>query len=276
MRDTAMKNVSSAIVAIALACAASAGARAQGQGEVTLLAVGPMRAPTQRILAGFEAKTGRKVKVTYGNGVETRRTVAKGQPLDVSIIIAPFPGALTSGSIVLDSATPIASILTAVGVPKGRPKPDISTADALKKALLAARRIGYEDPDFTVAGQGPLETLTKLGIFGQVAAKSEVELGPGAQGISPEASRNTVKTATRLANGDIDLGMLMLSDMLPDKEKYDIVGVLPRNVSAPVAVVGFISTHASDPAGAKALLEYLASPEAQAIWKETGYGPPER
>jgi len=271
-----MKNVSSAIVAIALACAASAGARAQGQGEVTLLAVGPMRAPTQRILAGFEAKTGRKVKVTYGNGVETRRTVAKGQPLDVSIIIAPFPGALTSGSIVLDSATPIASILTAVGVPKGRPKPDISTADALKKALLAARRIGYEDPDFTVAGQGPLETLTKLGIFDQVAAKSEVELGPGAQGISPEASRNTVKTATRLANGDIDLGMLMLSDMLPDKEKYDIVGVLPRNVSAPVAVVGFISTHASDPAGAKALLEYLASPEAQAIWKETGYGPPER
>jgi molybdate transport system substrate-binding protein len=276
MRDTAMKNVSSAIVAIALACAASAGARAQGQGEVTLLAVGPMRAPTQRILAGFEAKTGRKVKVTYGNGVETRRTVAKGQPLDVSIIIAPFPGALTSGSIVLDSATPIASILTAVGVPKGRPKPDISTADALKKALLAARRIGYEDPDFTVAGQGPLETLTKLGIFGQVAAKSEVELGPGAQGISPEASRNTVKTATRLANGDIDLGMLMLSDMLPDKDKYDVVGVVPRSISAPVSVVGFISTHASDPAGAKALLEYLASSEAQAIWKEAGYGPPER
>jgi ABC-type Fe3+ transport system substrate-binding protein len=43
-----------------------------------------------------------------------------------------------------------------------------------------------------------------------------------------------------------------------------------------VPVVGFISTHASDPAGAKALLQYLASPEAQAIWKDAGYGPPER
>jgi ABC-type molybdate transport system substrate-binding protein len=118
--------------------------------------------------------------------------------------------------------------------------------------------------------------LTKLGIAAQVAAKSEVELGPGSQGISPEATRNTVKTATRLANGDIDIGMLMLSDMLPDKDKYDIVGVLPRNISTPVAVVGFISTHASDPAGAKALLAYLASSEAQAIWKEAGYGPPER
>jgi molybdate transport system substrate-binding protein len=271
-----MKKLSPAILAIALACGGWAVARAQGQGEITLLAVGPMRAPTQKIIAGFEAKSGRKVKVTYGNGVETRRTVAKGQPLDVSLIIAPFPGALTSGAIVLESATPINTILTAVGVPKGRPKPDISTADAVKKALLAAKRIGYEDPDFTVAGQGPWETLTKLGIANQVAARSEVELGPGAQGISPEATRNAIKTATRLANGDIDIGLLMLSDMLPDKDKYDIVGVLPRSITAPVPVVGFISTHASDPAGAKALLEYLASPEAQTIWKEAGYGPPER
>jgi molybdate transport system substrate-binding protein len=276
MRDAAMKTSCSAAVAVALACGAWASTFAQSQSEVTLLAVGPMRAPTQKIIAGFEAKTGRKVKVTYGNGVETRRTVAKGQPLDVSIIIAPFPGALTSGAIVLNSATPIASILTAVGVPKGRPKPDISTPEAVKKALLAAKRIGYEDPDFTVAGQGPWEALTKLGIADQVAPKSEVELGPGAQGISPEATRNAIKTATRLANGDIDFGMLMLSDMLPDKDKYDIVGVLPRSISAPVPVVGFISAHASDPAGAKALLEYLASSEAQAIWKEAGYGPPER
>lgn len=274
MKNT--KNVSSAILVIALACGGWAGARAQSQGEITLLAVGPMRAPTQKIVAGFEAKTGRTVKVTFGNGAETRRTVAKGQGLDVSLVIAPFPGALSSGTIVLSSATPITSILTAVGVPKGRPKPDISTPAAVKSALLAAKRIGYEDPDFTVAGQGPWEALTKLGIADQVAAKSEVELGPGAQGIPRDATRNAIKTATRLANGDIDIGMLMLSDMLPDKDKYDIAGVLPRSISTPVAVVGFISTHASDPAGAKALLEYLASPDAQAIWKDAGYGPPER
>jgi len=268
------KSACSAIVAIVLVLGGWTSARAQG--EITLLAVGPMRAPTGKIVANFEAKTGQKVKVTYGNGSETRRMVAKGQGLDVSLIIAPFPGAIASGTIVPGSATLVASILTAVGVPKGRPKPDISTPAAVKKALLAAKSIGYEDPDFTVAGQGPLEALTKLGIAEQVASKSEVELGPGAQGISPEATRNTVKTATRLANGDIDIGMLMLSDMLPEKDKYDIVGVLPRNVTAPVSVVGFISAHASDPAGAKALLDYLASSDAQAVWKEAGYGPPER
>ena len=71
----------------------------------------------------------------------------------------------------------------------------------------------------------------------------------------------------------IAIGLLMLSDMLPEKDKYDIVGVLPRKICTPVPVVGFISTHASDPAGAKELLQYLASPDAEAIWKEAGYEP---
>jgi molybdate transport system substrate-binding protein len=269
-----MKTMKSLPVAIFLTALVLSGFWIAGaQTEITLLAVGPMRAPTQKIVANFEAKSGYKVKVTFGNGAETRRTVAKGQGLDVSLIIAPFPGAIASGTIDPKSATVVCSILTAVGVPKGRPKPDISTAAAVKKALLAAKMIGYEDPDFTVAGQGPWETLTKLGIADQVATRSQVELGPGAQGISPNATNNAIKTSKRLENGDIDIGMLMLSDMLPEKEKYDIVGVLPREISTPVPVVGFISTHPSDPAAAKALLQYLASPEAAAIWKETGYEP---
>jgi molybdate transport system substrate-binding protein len=267
-----IKNVSSAAMLV-IAIVFSGWLSARAQSEISLLAVGPMRAPTQKIVANFEAKTGQKVKITFGNGVDTRKMVAKGQALDVSLIIAPFPGAITSGAIDPRSATPIVSILTAVGVPKGRPKPDISTPAAVKKALQAAKRIGYEDPDFTVAGQGPWEALTKLGIADEVATKSEVELGPGAQGLSPDASRNAIKTSKRLETGDIDIGLLMLSDMLPEKDKYDIVGVLPREISTPVAVVGFVSTHASDAAGAKALLQYLASAEAQAIWKEAGYEP---
>jgi molybdate transport system substrate-binding protein len=232
-----------------------------------------MRVPTEKVVAAFQAKTSYKVKVTYGNGSETRRTVAKGQPLDVSLIIAPFPGAIASGTIDPKSATVVASILTAAAVPKGRPKPNISTPAAVKKALLSAKSIGYEDPDFTVAGQGPWEVLTKLGIADQVAEKSQVELGPGAQGISPTATNNATKTSKRLENGDIDIGLLMLSDMLPEKDKYDIVGVLPRQICTPVPVVGFISKQASDPAGAKALLRFLASPEAAAIWKDAGYEP---
>jgi molybdate transport system substrate-binding protein len=266
-----MKRLSSAIFVVTLVFGVWVSARAQG--EITLLAVGPMRAPTEKVVANFQAKSGYKVKVTYGNGMDTRKMVAKGQPLDVSLVIAPFPGAIASGSVIPASATPIVSILTGVAVPKGAPHPDISSPAAVKKALLAAKSIGYEDPDFTVAGEGVVEALNKLGIADQVATKSLVELGPGAQGLSPDAAVGVTKTNKRLETGQVEIGLLMLSDMVPDKDKYDIVGVLPRKICTPIAVVGFISTHASDPAAAKALLQYMASPDAQAIFKDAGYEP---
>jgi molybdate transport system substrate-binding protein len=75
-----------------------------------------------------------------------------------------------------------------------------------------------------------------------------------------------------LADGSLDIGMLYLSDMLPNKD-INIVGVLPRAICMPTAVYGVISAKASDPAGAKALLQYLASPDAQSIFKEAGFQP---
>src|SRR5438093_1974774 len=122
------RNACSAIFVIVLVLGGWTSARAQS--EITLLAVGPMRAPTARIVANFEAKTGQKVKVTYGNGAETRRMVAKGQGLDVSLIIAPFPGAIASGTIFPSSATLVARLLTAVCVTTGRPTSVVTTPAA--------------------------------------------------------------------------------------------------------------------------------------------------
>lgn len=269
MRNT--RTVFVGIFAIALLFGSWASARAQG--EITLLAPTIARKPIDTILANFQSKTSYKVKVTYVSGVAARQSVAKGQTLDVSLIIAPFPGAIASGTIVPSSATPIASFLTAVAVPKGRPKPDISTPAAVKKALLAAKSIGYEDPDFTVAGQGPWEALNKLGIADQVATKSKVMLGPGGAGVSPTATAGATTTYQRLESGDIEIGMLLLSDELPYKDKFDVVGVLPRKICTPTPLVGFISTHASDPVGAKALLQFLVAPDAQAIFKDAGLEP---
>jgi ABC-type molybdate transport system substrate-binding protein len=62
--------------------------------------------------------------------------------------------------------------------------------------------------------------------------------------------------------------MLLLNEMLAYKDKFDIVGVLPQKLCPPTPMVGVISTHASGPAGAKALLQYLAASDAQAIFKD--------
>src|SRR5438309_1819550 len=269
------RNVFSAIFVVALVFGAWVSARAQS--EITLLAPTIARKPIDTIVANFPAKTNNKVKVTYVNGTAARQTVAKGQPLDVSLIIAPFPGAIASGTIIPGSATPIANFLVGVAVPKGAPKPDISTPAAVKKALLAAKSIGYEDPDFTTAGQGPTEAITKLGIADQIAAKSKLCAGNtkySANSTCFDPATGGVRSIEKLLEGgDVDIAMLFLSDMLPSKDKISIVGPLPRKICTPTAIVGFISAHASDPAAAKALLQYLVSPDAQAIFKEAGFEP---
>jgi molybdate transport system substrate-binding protein len=269
-----MSYLFSAIFVVTVVLSSCIGARAQS--EITLMAAGPMRRPTEKIVAAFQAKTGNKVKVSYVNGVETRQLVAKGQPLDVNLIIAPFASAVASRTVDVSSATPVTSVVWVLAVPEGAPKPDISTPAAVKKALLAAKSIGFEDPDFTIAGQGPWEALTNLGIADQVATKCKIELGPASRGIDPSVTDAVVKTITRLEDGTIDIALHDLNDLIEDQDKYQIVGVLPREVVAPTPIVGFLSNRAKDNAGAKALLQFLASPEAQAMWKEGGVGAPEK
>jgi molybdate transport system substrate-binding protein len=232
---------------------------AHAQKEITFLAPGPMRRPLDMIILNFQAKTNYKVKATYGTGLSTRQSVAKGEPLDVTLMVAPFPGAMASASIVPSSATLVTSFLMAVAVPKNAPKPDVTTPAGVKKALMSAKSIGFVDPDFGSAGQGATEAINKLGIADQIITKSKVPNGGG-------------PVQKGLSDGTLDIGMLYLSDMLPNKD-ITIAGVLPRAICAPTAVYGVISAKASDAAGAKAFLEFLRSPESQAIFKQAGFQP---
>jgi molybdate transport system substrate-binding protein len=253
-----VKHIFASLIVFALMLGVSGVARAQG--EITLLAPGPMRRALDPIVANYQMKTGAKVKITYGTGLSTRQSVAKGEALDVSLILPPYWAALASGSVDRGTATTVTSFLMAIAVPKGAPKPDISSPQQVKKALLDAKSVGYVDPDFGSAGMGATEAIDKLGVNDQIASKSQVPNGGG-------------PVQQGLTKGDLALGMLYLSDMQPNADKFDIVGVLPRKLVAPTPIVGFVSTHASDPAAAKALLQYLASPDAQAIFKADGFEP---
>src|SRR5215208_3537219 len=119
-----MKILFSAAVALALALGLPSTMRAQS--EITLLSPNPIETTINKLIADFEAKTGTHVKVTYGSGVSTRKTVASGQALDVNLLFAPFDEAIKTGNVVRSSATVIARMRLAIGVKKGAPKPDIS------------------------------------------------------------------------------------------------------------------------------------------------------
>jgi molybdate transport system substrate-binding protein len=255
---------------------------AGAQTEINLLAPSPTRVALQKVVPKFEEKSGYKVKVTYGGARTTTQRVAHGDPLDVSLIVAPVTGALRSGSVIPGSMTLVASYQVAFAVPNGAPKPDISTAAAVKKALLAAKSIGYEDPEFATAGQAPTEAIKNLGIAEQIVSKSKVcanntTYSPNSVCFDPNGTgggAGSVRTTQKgLISGDIGIGLLYLSDILPERDKFTIVGVLPRDIYTPTGIIGFISAHAGDGAAAKALLQYLISPDAQAIFKDAGFEP---
>src|SRR5215472_7449717 len=104
---------------------------ALAQGEVTLIAPGGIQAAIERLIPGFEAKTGYKVKATFGSGLGTKQQVARGDAFDVPIVQPPYPEVLASGNVVLSSATPLATVSVGIAVRQGAAKPDISTPDAV-------------------------------------------------------------------------------------------------------------------------------------------------
>ena len=238
-----------AVVVLALGISSSA----CGQSEITLLSPDPIKATIEKLVADFEAKTGTHVKITYGTGVSTRKTVASGQALDVSLLFAPFPEALKTGNIVPSSATVIARLRLALAVQKGAPKPDISTPAAVKRTLLDAKSIISVDPTQGSVGGIVILALDKLGITDPVKPKIKWVQNGGL------VQESVAKGETEFALGPY------LSDMR--NPGLDVVGPLPPEASTPVDITGFLSNSVKDPKAAKALLDYLSSHEVAAVYE---------
>jgi molybdate transport system substrate-binding protein len=226
---------------------------AQAQSEITLIAPGGARAVLDQLIPEFERKTGYKVKATIGSGLGTKKQVIQGEAFDVPIVQPPLTDVIASGNVVPSTQTPLASVAVGIAVRKGAPKPDISTPEAVKRLLLAAKSVTYPDAaGGAAAGVSFNETLKKLGIAEQM--KSTIKFGQGGAG-----------AMAMVAKGDAEIGLTFLSEM--EDPGIDVVGPLPREISTPTSLVGFISAHAKDPISAKALLDFLSSPSAAAVYK---------
>src|SRR3954463_15234892 len=111
--------------------------------EVTVIGPGGIRAAVEQIIPGFEKKTGHTVKGTFGSGGGTKDRVIKGEAFDVPIVQPPAAPVIASGHVVPGTQKLLTSVSVGLAVRTGAPIPDISTADAVKKLLLAAKFISY-------------------------------------------------------------------------------------------------------------------------------------
>jgi len=226
----------------------------RAQSAVVLIAPGGIQAPFNELLPRFETKSGQKVQATFAAVGVTTKKVLNGESFDVAVVQAPYKEVVASGNVVPSSATPLASVAVGVAVAHGAPKPDISTPEAVKRMLLAAKSVTYPNPALgSAAGTSFTNTLKELGILQQVQAKAVL-------------GQTGADSMDKVAKGEAEVGLTFISEM--DVPGIDAVGPLPAQISNPTQLVGFVSSHAKNPVGAKALLQSLSAPDAAPFFQK--------
>ena len=216
--------------------------------EVRVLSAGAMKTMVTELSEGFQKETGHTVVITADTGGGLRKRVEGGEKADVLIAPDAVMDTLTkSNHVVTDSRRDLARTAVGVAVREGAPKPDVSTVDAFKRAVLEAKSIVYLDPaSGATSGIHVANVLKQLGLAD--AIKDKVVLWKG--GYAAEA----------VASGKADLCLHQISEILPVKG-VTLVGPMPAEINKVTVYTSALLTGAPTPDAGRAFLAYLGRPE---------------
>ena len=218
------------------------------------------------LAAAFERMTGHKVSVIQDSGLALAdsRSPALEQRLDLgpADLVAGNPEQMDrlvkEGKAVVGTAAPFAIAGLGLSVRLGLPKPDISTVEAYKATLLAARLIGYSRG---CSGTHAAEGIAKLGIAEQLKPKTVLaENGP---------------VVEYLAKGDFDLG-IQQTNIMVGAPGTEYVGPLPDFLNDPCPSSVALLTVSKEPEAARAMIRFMVSPEAAPLLRKTYAEPAHR
>jgi len=240
------------VVSVMLAQAAVAHA-----GEIKVLSTSGMRSVVEELAPQFERTTGHTLNLTFGTTSAVRSQIEAGEPFDVAILGAPFIDALiTQGRLRADTRTDVARSGIGIAVRVGAPKPDISTVEALKRALLDTPSIVY-NKDAT-SGIYFASLLERLGISEAMQPKTKF-FGSGF-------------AAELVAKGEAEMAVQAMSDHLA-VQGVELVGPLPAEVQHYIMFTASVGANVTDPRPAKELITFLTAPSAVAVLKAKGLEP---
>jgi molybdate transport system substrate-binding protein len=235
---------------------------AAGAAEVRVMISGGLTAAYKALVPEFERQTGNKVLTAYGpsmgttvNAIPVR--LERGEPADVLILVGYALGDLVKqGKVIADSRVDLVKSPIGVAVKAGAPKPDISSADAVKRALLAAKTVAYSDSASGVYVS--TEMFDKLGIA--EAMKDKARKIPA------------TPVGEIVARGDAELGFQQIAELRP-VPGIDIVGQLPADLQKITVFSAGIASAAREPDAGRALIKFLASPAARDALINSGLEP---
>jgi molybdate transport system substrate-binding protein len=240
-----------------LLLAASAGAA-----EVRVMISGGLTPAYQALVPEFEKATGNKVLTAYGPSMGTTVDaipvrLARGEAADVLIMVGYALGDLVmSGQVIAGSQVDLTRSPIGIAVKAGAPKPDISSPDAVKRALLAAKTVAYSDSASGVyVSTGMFE---KLGIAD--AMKDKARKIPA------------TPVGEIVARGEAELGFQQISELKP-VQGIDIVGPLPNELQKITVFSAGIATVSREPEAGRTLIKFLNSAAARDTIIKSGMEP---
>ena len=228
--------------------------------ELKVLSVNAIRPVLQELAPTFESASGHKLKIEYATAEVIEKKVAADEEIDVAILTKPRADKLVrEAKIVGGTATTLARAQIGVAVKKGTPKPDISSVEAFKKALVNAKSVAFADPaSGATSGQYLAELVEKLGISAELKPKTRLV---------------TVNVGEVVQRGEAEVGLQPIP-LLMEVQGIDIVGPLPAELQSPdLAYVAGSPFFSEQPVAAKALIDFLADPKAAAVYKAKGLQP---
>jgi molybdate transport system substrate-binding protein len=223
--------------------------------KLTILSGGAMRPLLAEAVPLFEHTQGIKAEVRFALTSVLAKEIEEGAAFDLALLPRPELDALAAmGAIAPGTQTDIARSTVGLAVRQGAPKPDISTVEALKHALLAARSIGYSDGP---SGAYVTGLLQRLGIAEEVRAKTRLTSGP---------------VAELVAAGEAEVGMQQIVAILPVKGA-ELVGPLPAELQSVIVYAAAMAAAAANPDAAAAFIGFMTAPEAVRIIRAKGLEP---
>jgi molybdate transport system substrate-binding protein len=254
-----MCRITGRIAAIAVFLLAQAGLASSA--EIKVFSTIGVQSALEELTPKFEKATGHKLNITWATAAILVKRVQSGEAADCYVLTKQSLDALTrEGSATAATDATFASSGMAVVVKKGSPKPDISTPDAFKQALLNAKTISYSNPaNGGASGVYFAKLLERMGIADQMKAKT----------MHPPPSGNS---AVLVVNGEAELAIQQEPEVI-SVAGVDLVGPLPREVNNITGYSAGIGKDSKQVEGAGALIKFLHSPEAAAVFKAKGLTP---
>jgi molybdate transport system substrate-binding protein len=225
-------------------------------GDIKVFSSTALRSVLDDLRPQFEQATGNKLVFTIGPAAVMKAKIDEGAAFDVAIVTPPLLAALVaSGKVDPATRAIIARSALAVSVRAGAAKPDVSTADALKRALLDAKSIGFNGQGASRAGVEAM--FAKLGV---------------ADAVKPKIKLLTTSAPEAVAKGEVEVGFSPVSEVLA-VSGAQLAGPVPAEYQSYLVLSGGVAAGSPNADAAKALIKFLTAPAALSVIKAKGMEP---